>query len=191
MFNVDLKNFDSDTLSKIKGYRDELLDKIAAAFAIGKYKVENPKKKILNFGCYKTHFGHVNADVMQRQVENFLLIPEKPPYRFWPDQSFGLVVAMDVLEHCEDPVAVRKELNRIGETLILITPKTTSLFYKAKYHKWLFPEGPMGEPILNPEYEEDSWKKMEDQQVKEISQMFLNQLFDMASKNAVSVYGGQ
>ncbi len=95
-------------------------------------------KPLLNYGCYNTSFGDVNADIYPRNVTNFALINPDFPLPF-PDNFFGSTVCSHVLEHVEDPWQTLNELTRVSDRVYLLTPLPIFLgAWLTPSHKWVF-----------------------------------------------------
>jgi len=97
------------------------------------------RKWDLNISCGKTDGGGVNADIVKRNVNKFVLIKNiyKLPFK---TKQFKNVFCSHTIEHVGDPERFYKELKRVGKNVILIIPPIWDLagvldFYE---HKWQF-----------------------------------------------------
>lgn len=101
-----------------------------------KHKYDN--KPILNAGCRETDDGDINLDIVPRQVKNFVLGDISDLSQF-KDKTFSVAVASQVLEHVDDPDKAIKELRRVSDEVIIITPYWYNPFaYTTAEHKYLF-----------------------------------------------------
>lgn len=91
-------------------------------------------KPILNYGCGITDFGDVNADICERDVPRFKLIPPSPTPTPFRDGSFAAAVCISVMEHVPDPGALKEELNRVASRTFFVNPNPLFTF------SWLYPE---------------------------------------------------
>jgi SAM-dependent methyltransferase len=99
----------------------------------------NKNKWDLNISCGNTDGGGLNADIVKRDVPNFVLIKNiyKLPFK---DKQFKNVLCSHTIEHVKNPENFFKELRRISKNVVLIIPPlwdTTSLFFLGE-HKWQF-----------------------------------------------------
>ena len=60
-------------------------------------------KPILNYGCGITDFGDVNADICERKVPHFKLIPPSPAPTPFRDGFFAAAICSNVMEHVPTP----------------------------------------------------------------------------------------
>ena len=78
-------------------------------------------KPLLNLSCGNSTFGDVNADIVPRSVENFVLFSPTESLPF-EDNEFGAVYSSHTLEHSEDPEFLLAELNRVADRVYLVLP---------------------------------------------------------------------
>lgn len=93
----------------------------------------------LNVSCGNTDGGGLNADIIKKDVPNFVLIKNiyKLPFK---DKQFKNVLCSHTIEHVKNPRKFFKELRRISEKVVLIIPPlwdTSTLFILGE-HKWQF-----------------------------------------------------
>jgi len=93
----------------------------------------------LNISCSETNGGGVNADIVPRNVPNFVLIKDiySLPFR---DKEFKDVFCSHTMEHVDDPDRFLKELKRISENVIILIPPLWDLAGVGAFreHKWQF-----------------------------------------------------
>ena len=80
-------------------------------------------KPLLNGGCKSTYTdsSDVNLDIVPRNVPHFIQ-GDIQDLSMFEDKKFGAVFASHVIEHVEDPDAALAEINRVSETVFVITP---------------------------------------------------------------------
>ena len=120
---------------------------IAFLYASNKVSYRYLKNKIverqvwdLNICCGKTDGGGVNADIFKHDsVPNFVLTENiyKLPFE---DKQFKTVLCSHTIEHVEDPKEFFRELNRVGEKVVLIIPPLWDISAVLNFleHKWIF-----------------------------------------------------
>ncbi len=119
-------------------------------------------KPILNYGCgqyfwYAIKHSDVNADIVPRDVPNFMLVEPDTRKLPFPDKYFSCAFVSHVIEHVENPDALLAELNRVADRVYIITPKPIFLqTWLNPSHKWVF----IGEKkIKHPFYIKPSGRK--------------------------------
>ncbi len=102
------------------------------------YYLKNQKCD-LNISCGNTDCGGINADVVERNVPNFVLIKDIYNLPF-EDKQFDNVVSSHTIEHTDNPELFFKELNRISKNVTLFVPPVWDLFGLMAFreHKWQF-----------------------------------------------------
>jgi SAM-dependent methyltransferase len=91
-------------------------------------------KPILNYGCGITDLGDVNADICERDVPRFKLIPPSPAPTPFRNGSFAAAICSNVMEHVPDPGALKEELNRVASVTFFVNPNPLFTF------SWLYPD---------------------------------------------------
>jgi len=93
----------------------------------------------LNICCGDTDGGGVNADIVKRNVPNFVLIKNiyKLPFK---DKEFKNVICSHTMEHVENPYKFYRELKRISKNVVLLIPPIWDIgcFLNFREHKWQF-----------------------------------------------------
>jgi SAM-dependent methyltransferase len=97
------------------------------------------RKWDLNIGCGGLDGGGVNADVVERNLPNFVRVKDiyTLPFR---DGQFDHVLSSHTIEHLDDPDRFYRELRRVGKNVTLLVPPVwdlAALLYVAE-HKWHF-----------------------------------------------------
>lgn len=116
--------------------------------AILKSFCEEPKGKILDFGCSQGHyslelsrmgFDVVGADVTDgfryKDKIKFVQLAGKGPLPF-ENESFDFVLLAEVVEHLTDPYGLMRELSRIlkrGGKVILSTPNILNIKSRCRF----------------------------------------------------------
>lgn len=104
-------------------------------------KKEHVKKEAwgLNICCGDTDGGGVNADVVERDVPNFVKIKNIYDLPF-QDEEFETVLCSHTMEHVEKPDEFLKELKRVGENVTILVPPVWDLlgWLAFQEHKWQF-----------------------------------------------------
>ncbi|MCW3979381.1 MAG: methyltransferase domain-containing protein [Candidatus Bathyarchaeota archaeon] len=100
------------------------------------------KKPILNYGCFNTSYGHVNADIEKQPVPNFMLIEPSPSPLPFPSKYFGAAICTHVKEHVPDPDALEAELSRVADRVYVAVPSPAFLWtWVWPEHRWVFLRG--------------------------------------------------
>ena len=93
----------------------------------------------LNICCGETDGGGINADIVKRNIPNFVLIKNiyELPFK---DKEFKNVICSHTMEHVENPYKFYKELKRISKNVVLLIPPLwdISCMGAFKFHKWQF-----------------------------------------------------
>ena len=108
-------------------------------YKILKEKHLKQKKWDLNISCGDTNIAKINADIIERNVPNFMLVKDiyNLPFK---DKQFDNVISSHTIEHVEDPDKFFKELKRISKNVTILLPPIwdlASLFWILE-HKWIF-----------------------------------------------------
>lgn len=108
-------------------------------YKILKEKYMKEKKWDLNISCGNTCIGKINADIVKRDVPNFVLIEDiyNMPFK---NKEFNEVITSHTIEHVDNPELFFKELTRISKNVTILLPPLwdlASLFWVLE-HKWLF-----------------------------------------------------
>jgi ubiquinone/menaquinone biosynthesis C-methylase UbiE len=108
-------------------------------YKILKEKHLKSKEWDLNISCGDTNVAKINADIIQRDIPNFMLINDiyNLPFK---NKEFENVVSSHTIEHVDNPDEFFKELKRISKNVTLILPPIwdiASMFWILE-HKWLF-----------------------------------------------------
>ena len=81
----------------------------------------------------------INADVVPRNVPRFMLVNQHSPYRIHLSDKSCVAFVSHVLEHCEDPDEVLREIERVSVASYIIVP---SICFPQTVlhpdHKWIF-----------------------------------------------------
>ena len=91
-------------------------------------------RPVLNYGCGETNYGDVNADIVPRNLPNFVLIKPSPASTPFRDAFFAAAICSNVLEHVADPYSLLRELKRISDKVCLSNPNPLFVW------SWLYPE---------------------------------------------------
>lgn len=105
-----------------------------------KNKIIKSQKWDLNICSGKTDGGGINADVVRfGNVHNFELISDIYHLPF-SDNQFKSVLCSHTMEHVEDPDAFFRELKRVGEVVVILTPPLWDIgaVINIFEHKWIF-----------------------------------------------------
>ncbi len=93
----------------------------------------------LNICCCDTNGGDINADIIKRNVPNFVLIKNiyKLPFK---KKEFENTICSHTMEHVENPDKFYEELKRISKNVILLVPPLWDLACLGNFreHKWQF-----------------------------------------------------
>ncbi len=93
----------------------------------------------LNISCGDTDGGGVNADVVERDVRNFVLVDDiyRLPFR---DKQFESAVCSHTMEHVDDPERFFSELSRVADDVTVFLPPLWDFFSMLAFqeHKWQF-----------------------------------------------------
>lgn len=105
-----------------------------------KRRIVKRQKWDLNICCGKTDGGGINADIVRHDgVANFVEIDDI--YRLpFDDDQFGTVLCSHTLEHVDDPEAFFRELQRVGNEVVVVLPPLwdVSAALNVLEHKWIF-----------------------------------------------------
>jgi SAM-dependent methyltransferase len=97
------------------------------------------RKWDLNISSGNTDGGGINADIIKRDVPNFVLIKDiyKLPFK---DKQFEHVVTSHTMEHVDDPEKFFNELRRVSKNVTILIPPIWDLaaFFWVLEHKWQF-----------------------------------------------------
>ncbi len=97
------------------------------------------KKWDLNICCGNIDLRGTNADVVKRELPNFVLIKDmhKLPFK---DKEFENVVCSHTLEHLENPERFYSELKRVGKNVTILIPPLWDIGCMVVFreHKWQF-----------------------------------------------------
>lgn len=130
------------TLSRVK----RVLIYLVAAFGykrpifnLAKKAARKAGKPLLNAGCGSkfTDVSDVNLDIVPREVPHFVN-GDIQKLSLFEDKQFGAVYASHVVEHVEDVDTALQELDRVAETVYVITPFPlwpSAWIYPG--HKWI------------------------------------------------------
>ncbi|MBI4015619.1 MAG: class I SAM-dependent methyltransferase [Candidatus Aenigmarchaeota archaeon] len=109
------------------------------------YRVLKPlhrkeRKWGLNISCCDTDGGGINADVVERDIPNFVLIKDiyKLPFK---NKQFDTVLCSHTIEHVKEPERFYKELQRVGKSVTILIPPIWDMlgsFLDFIEHRWLF-----------------------------------------------------
>ena len=93
----------------------------------------------LNVSCGNTDGGGINADIIKRNVPNFVLIKDICDLPF-KDKQFENTICSHTIEHIEKPEKLYKELRRVSENVVLFVPPVWDLaaLMTFREHKWQF-----------------------------------------------------
>jgi SAM-dependent methyltransferase len=115
-----------------------------AAAHVADYKVlkryhMNGRRYGLNISCGRTDGGGVNADVVQRDVPNFVRVGDVYNLPFH-DGEFGTALCSHTLEHVEDPDRFYGELRRVSDEVVVFVPPVWDIMGLLAFreHKWQF-----------------------------------------------------
>jgi len=93
----------------------------------------------LNISCGFVDGGGLNADVVQRNVKNFIKVENiyKLPFK---DKQFDNVVSSHTIEHVDNPEAFYNELKRVSKNVTLLIPPIWDIAAVGFFmeHKWQF-----------------------------------------------------
>lgn len=99
----------------------------------------NRRKWDLNISCGFTDGGGINADVISRDVPNFVLPKDiyKLPFK---DKQFENTICSHTIEHVDYPERFYNELKRVSKNVALIIPPIWDLAAVGWVleHKWQF-----------------------------------------------------
>ncbi|MBN1949543.1 MAG: methyltransferase domain-containing protein [Candidatus Cloacimonetes bacterium] len=119
-----------------------LLTKITniISYEIMKDKILYRQTWDLNICCGRTDGGGINVDIVQHQelprfvqIDNIYSLP-------FADKAFPTVLCSHTLEHVDDPIRFFRELQRIGQKVVLVLPPIWDITAAFNFleHKWLF-----------------------------------------------------
>lgn len=97
------------------------------SYSVIKRRVVKSRKWDLNICSGRTDGGGVNADIKKYiDLPNFVIIKNayKLPFK---DKQFDYVLCSHTIEHVEDPEAFYRELKRVGNHVVLLTPPLLDL----------------------------------------------------------------
>lgn len=93
----------------------------------------------LNICCGLTDGGGLNADIIERDVPNFVLIKDiyNLPFK---DKQFENTICSHTLEHVDDPERFFNELRRVSKNVTVLVPPIWDMaaFTWMLEHKWQF-----------------------------------------------------
>ena len=93
----------------------------------------------LNICCGNTNGGSVNADIVKRDVPNFVLLRDiyKLPFK---DKEFKNTICSHTMEHVENPDKFFEELKRVSRNVTLLVPPVWNVGCMGCFqqHKWQF-----------------------------------------------------
>ena len=93
----------------------------------------------LNVSCGGTDGVGVNADVVRRDVPNFVLIKDacRLPFR---DAQFESAICSHTMEHVENPETFYRELRRVSKNVTILVPPLWDVAAILHFweHKWQF-----------------------------------------------------
>ena len=93
----------------------------------------------LNICCGNTDGGGINADIVKRNVPNFILIKDiyKLPFK---GKEFKNTICSHTMEHVDDPDRFYKELKRVSKNIVFLVPPIWDLASLGTFreHKWQF-----------------------------------------------------
>jgi len=92
------------------------------SYRILKNRVLGERTWDYNICCGTTDAGGINADIVQHAtVPNFELVRDVTalPHR---DQAFDQVICSHTLEHVDNPMAMFRELQRVGKSVTILVP---------------------------------------------------------------------
>ena len=108
-------------------------------YKILKNKYLGEKKWDLNISCGYTNIAKINADIIERDVPNFMLIKDiyNLPFK---NKQFENVVSSHTIEHVDDPDKFFNELSRVSKNVTLLLPPLWDIAAVCWVleHKWLF-----------------------------------------------------
>ncbi len=97
------------------------------------------KKYDLNISCGNTDGGGINADIVKRNVPNFVLVKDiyNLPFK---DNQFKETLCSHTMEHVEDPDKFYAELERVSKNVTLLVPPLWDILalFDIGEHKWQF-----------------------------------------------------
>jgi hypothetical protein len=104
-----------------------------------KKKYLKNEKFDLNICCGDTVCDGINADIVKRDVPDFVLTKSiyKLPFN---DKQFKNTICAHTLEHVEDPKKFFKELQRVSENIVVLVPPLWDYgcMLNIREHKWQF-----------------------------------------------------
>ncbi|MBI3034344.1 methyltransferase domain-containing protein [Candidatus Woesearchaeota archaeon] len=93
----------------------------------------------LNICCGNTDGGGVNADIVERDVPNFILVTSiyRLPFK---DKEFKNALCSHTMEHVESPGKFFSELKRVSEKVSILVPPVWDIgcVGHVREHKWQF-----------------------------------------------------
>jgi SAM-dependent methyltransferase len=108
-------------------------------YKILKEKHLKSKEWDLNISCGNTEIAKINADIIKRDVNNFMLIEDiyNLPFK---DNELNEVVSSHTIEHVDDPDKFFNELQRVSKNVTILLPPIWDLasVLWILEHKWLF-----------------------------------------------------
>jgi len=97
------------------------------------------KKWDLNISCGSVDGGGINADIVERDVPNFVLVKDiyNLPFK---DGQFEDTLCSHTIEHVEDPEKFYSELRRVSKNVVLLVPPLWDplALIVFREHKWQF-----------------------------------------------------
>ena len=97
---------------------------------------------LLNYGCgtwrYAIDRSDINADIVPRDVPNFVLVTADSEHLPFDDKSV-VIYASHVFEHLYNPDFLMREFQRISDHIYIITPKPVFLSaWLVPGHRWIY-----------------------------------------------------
>ena len=157
---------------------DSPIDKLRKSHHYGRYKVvrgliQDKGKNLLDVGCgspascmkdasFLRFLGYGQGiDIVPRKIEFPFKIGSITDIPF-PDKSFDVVTAIEVMEHIDNPLEAFKEIHRVlkkGGTYVMSTPNNTKFFLTF----WWFWEKSFGQEWHHThltEHRKEEWLEM-------------------------------
>lgn len=93
-------------------------------------------KPLLNLSCDKTAYGDVNADIVEQDVQNFVKFTPGDPLPF-ENKQFGACYCSHTLEHCDKPLELFMELERVSDEIFIVLPDWWQISCWDPSHVWI------------------------------------------------------